>query len=116
MGSLSKVVVLLSYIILPLEASSGLRKSKMAILGHFGAKNRYFTVKLASYESYEGSWLSMGVRMGLKSNPTALLPYMVLPLEASRGLRKPKNGHFGSKSCFSGHPRSDFIVKYGPQT
>ena len=89
MGSLSKVVVLLSYMNLPLEASRGLRKSKMAILGHFGPKNRYFTVKLASYESYEGSWLSVGARMGLLSKVAALLPYMILPLEASKSQKWP---------------------------
>ena len=60
----------------------------MAIFGHFGAENRYFTVELASYEPYGGSWLSVGVGMDLVSKLSALMPHMNLPLEASRGLKR----------------------------
>ena len=38
---------------------------------------------------------------------------MILPLEASRGLKQPKIVILGPKCWFSGHPRSDIIVKCG---
>lgn len=36
--------------------------------------------------------------MGLLSKVGVLLPYMILPLEASRGLKKPKMAIFGEKT------------------
>ena len=82
MGPLSKVVVLLPYMIWPLEASKDQKWPFSAIFGQKTVALRLF----ASCELYGGSWLFPDVGLGLLSKSAALLPYIILPLEASRGL------------------------------